>query len=842
MHLPEKIATLLPGVRPAARISGPDGFEYAPDDPLAEAHNLISHLLAAALAAAGGARFLSQAQFEATPTWMEAAELPPEALVRLARAAALRQRYNSQAGMPAVRDQRRVLLLNLLEEISRRVVERRPPFRISDTVEILEALNEHYPPAASWMYPWLKFLAQVERLVAREGLPPELRRALEQLRKAMASSFARLSDEQKIVRRIDNILWSDRPLRLPDDDPWSAALLADWAAMTSQDQQAWRPLLDHAAALSAAHPSAKWLKLAAALVEQIGAQRFAAQLRLWLGRIRHNGNQPLPPAAAELLRGLLWMASDLESPTLAHAAGDAALACYYKIPNQGPRSQVAGNACTNVLGTMPGLAAVGELLRIRQQVKRPEVQRLAAQNLAQAADRLGLTAADLEDLAVPDYGLDTSGERRAALGEFQALLKLGPAGEVSLAWYDAGGRPRKSVPAAVQREFKTELAELKAAQKALRAGLSAQRARLEGLLVSQRTWDFADWQERCLAQPLVGCLARRLIWHCRDGERAATGIPLDGRLVDALGQPLDWVGPGCELRLWHPLGFPVETVLGWRRFLEERQVRQPFKQAHRELYLLTDAEVETATHSNRFAAHILKQHQFHALCQQRGWRSQLRGGFDQGYDRGPTLDLPQAGLQAQFWVEGLMDDLAGSGICLYVATDQVRFYTAGGTGVPLSEVPALVFSEVLRDVDLFVGVCSIGSDPNWRPHGDQPAYADYWQRYAFGALSVSAENRREILGRLVPRLKIAGRCELQERYLRVQGKRRAYKIHLGSGNILMEPNDQYLCIVPARTAEPANVFLPFDGDPVLAVILSKAFLLADDDQITDPTILSQIRR
>ena len=77
----------------------------------------------------------------------------------------------------------------------------------------------------------------------------------------------------------------------------------------------------------------------------------------------------------------------------------------------------------------------------------------------------------------------------------------------------------------------------------------------------------------------------------------------------------------------------------------------------------------------------------------------------------------------------------------------------------------------------------------------------------------------------------------------MKGKLRSYKIHLGSGNILMEPNDQYLCIVPRQTvAGHDRVFLPFEGDPTLSVILSKAFLLAADTTITDPTIVSQLRR
>lgn len=97
----------------------------------------------------------------------------------------------------------------------------------------------------------------------------------------------------------------------------------------------------------------------------------------------------------------------------------------------------------------------------------------------------------------------------------------------------------------------------------------------------------------------------------------------------------------------------------------------------------------------------------------------------------------------------------------------------------------------------------------------------------------------------MPRLKIADRCRVEERFLVVRGDVRTYRIHLGSGNILMEPNDQYLCIVPARGAANAStgkVFLPFEGDGTLAVILSKAFLLAEDRGFKDPTILQQIRR
>ncbi|HET9943806.1 MAG TPA: hypothetical protein VFR05_10710, partial [Terriglobia bacterium] len=160
--------------------------------------------------------------------------------------------------------------------------------------------------------------------------------------------------------------------------------------------------------------------------------------------------------------------------------------------------------------------------------------------------------------------------------------------------------------------------------------------------------------------------------------------------------------------------------------------------------------------------------------------------------------------------------------------------------IPLSEIPPLVFSEIMRDVDLFVGVASVGNDPNWSDGGPGGRYHAYWQSYSFGELTATAQTRKAVLERIIPRLKIADRCSFSERFLVVRGDVRTYKIHLGSGNILMTPNDQYLCIVPSQRFEDRTVFLPFEGDSTVSIILSKAFLLARDTEITDPTIVHQI--
>ena len=48
--------------------------------------------------------------------------------------------------------------------------------------------------------------------------------------------------------------------------------------------------------------------------------------------------------------------------------------------------------------------------------------------------------------------------------------------------------------------------------------------------------------------------------------------------------------------------------------------------------------------------------------------------------------------------------------------------------------------------------------------------------------------------------------------------------------------------MPKRATTAADdVHLPFEGDDTLSVILSKAFLLADDAHISDPTIRRQLK-
>ncbi|MFI2207229.1 DUF4132 domain-containing protein [Streptomyces sp. NPDC020192] len=773
----------------------------------------------------------------------EVRALPPE--TRTALADALVARYHSAEAGPIARGNALVLIGIIARGL--------PGDRLS--VERLKLLDELGRRHSLWCGERHEALAEAE-LAAGRALAPAVvavfrRSALDTYQDERLTTFVK-----KLTDPVLNVgeVWAEQALRDSEEVP-------DWQA-----------LLRHATTATAAKPTPKWEQRARALIQPLDTDRARTTVLSWLALVGRRTfeldrpeygadvNSAYDPYNANALRGLTWVLSLLPAhPDTTRALGALVETSLKKIAGLGPRNPKVANAGVTALSRIDGEPALAELARLATRVTYRGTLKLLDNALETRAKALGLSREEIEELAVPAYGLTEVGRAEHRLGEITAVLEI-QGGKAVLGWHNAVGKAVRTVPAAVKRDHPEELKELKAAVKDIDRMLIAQSERLDRQFLARRTWPYATWRERYLDHPLAGTLARRLLWTV-DGTTVGYA---DGELRTLTDDP---VTEGAEVRLWHPVGREPAEIVAWRDWLERHAVTQPFKQAHREVYLLTDAERTTGTYSNRFAAHILRQHQFNSLAAIRGWRNKLRLMVD---DSAPPAvrELPQWGLRAEYWIHGEGDgygeDTTESGSYLRLTTDQVRFYPLdapqnwahcyGGEysmwlrdgadpvdALPLTDVPPLVLSEVLRDVDLFVGVGSIGNDPTWQDGGPEGRFREYWTSYGFGELNQSAETRRVLLERLIPRLAIADRCTLEGRFLQVKGERHTYKIHLGSGNILMTPNDQYLCIVPKSTpATPQTGYLPFEGDRTLAVILSKAMLLAEDAKITDPTILSQL--
>jgi hypothetical protein len=487
-------------------------------------------------------------------------------------------------------------------------------------------------------------------------------------------------------------------LPLSSEDPWAALARQDIEA--SPQRATWIELIKLAG--DGSKPTKKWLKLATELVATLGTATFIDTVRRWFGLVapkpivRDEANW-FTPAMADVngtaLRNLVWACSTVtgerETETLAVIVGDLAVRCFTKIPGIGALSTRAGNACIYVLSQLPGMRAVAQLSRLGARLRYKQAIALVEKAKIEAANRAGMDPIDLEELALPAFGLDVTGRTRIPIGDYEAELAV-VGDEVTLTWF-GGGKRLKSTPAAVKAH--PDFKELKTTQKELAALVPTLRYRLERWMIEPRTWTLADLRTRYIDHPLAAPFARRLIFTV-DGY-AVTFV--DGYPLAVNGKQVD-LADDAVLALWHPLHRPATEIAAWRALFAALGVTQPIKQVERELYVADN------TAASWFALRRVRQHQFAALCRERGWTYRLQGRFDSANNA--TRSLPASGLEIELEVEPFTQEVTGAMIYLYLETGKARF-RRGGKIVAPRDVPARCFSEAMRDVDLLVTVAAL---------------------------------------------------------------------------------------------------------------------------------------
>ncbi|KUL37292.1 hypothetical protein ADL15_11815 [Actinoplanes awajinensis subsp. mycoplanecinus] len=690
------------------------------------------------------------------------------------------------------------------------------------------------------------------------GFEPVLRAVLEELRAEwdMQADIRRLLSRHygAAIGRLHNDLVAHLFF---DDDGFGPVARQQLGAAT--EDRAVVEVLDFAFTLAKPVPAKVWLRRAAELLSAgaragagdragasagagdragAGAGAGAGAVRVVLEAFAERGAR-VGDEHDVLLRGLCWLQGlDGSAESTALLGRVAEVACASRSARSAdPKAPKAAAAVVEVLVDRSGDVPAAVLSRLSMSVRSRPVQKRVQAALERIADARGWAPGEAQELTVDDHGLKSCGCLRLRLRDSTDLVGVEILDDKAAVRVWRDGTPLKTVPTAMR----AGLAPLRTLATQVTKTLASERGRLEALLAQDRTWAWTTWEQRYLRHPVTGSLARRLIWQVSpdNGQTWHSGFPApteDGT---------DWTvdghsGAHCTVRLWHPVEAPPAEVAAWRDHVTAATTKQPFKQAFREVYRLTPAEVQTDAYSNRFAGHILRYRQANALMRVRGWSANYLGSWGDGRHGEATKDLAAGTWQATFHHEIATEGTGQRDRVEFCSTDQVRFARRDGrlwTPTRLDEVPPRLLSEAMRDVDLFVGVTSIAADETWNDSGAQD-FRRYWRETAFGALPETAKVRRDALARILPALTIAPQCELTDRYLEVRGTRTLYKIHLGSANILMAPDDTYLCIVPAGRGP--RVALPFNDDPRLSLILSKAFLLAADHKITDESILGQL--
>ncbi|WP_127504746.1 DUF4132 domain-containing protein [Actinoplanes solisilvae] len=269
-------------------------------------------------------------------------------------------------------------------------------------------------------------------------------------------------------------------------------------------------------------------------------------------------------------------------------------------------------------------------------------------------------------------------------GDYEIAVRIEGADAVIVV--ERGGRALKTVPSAVRKE--PAYAEARAHQERLRDQARRMRTGLLERLVATADRLGQDELAALLALPAGAVLLPGLIWS--DGF-GVVGLldPVGGpALVGLDGVRVPVTGP---LSAAHPLQLDADgTLSGWQAELVRRGISQPVKQAFREIYRLTPAERHTRSRSLRFADTEVDGPVAVQLLSARGWSTYHEYADWQATRRAGDLTAAVA-------AELSGGHFSGGPVRLGAAV-----FLRDGVPVDLTEVPATVFSEAMRDLDLVV--------------------------------------------------------------------------------------------------------------------------------------------
>lgn len=391
-------------------------------------------------------------------------------------------------------------------------------------------------------------------------------------------------------------------------------------------------------------------------------------------------------------------------------------------------------------------------------------------------------------------------------GGYEVALSLDSTGHAEIT-ATKGGKALATLPAALRKT--PEIAAVLARRDDLRKQVSRVRQSLEEAMI--RGDMFTAEELVALTQhPVLNAQLRNLalISDSCAGYATASGDALidgDGKLVS--------LSSSAQVRIAHPYDLLKRGDWHlWQRECVASERRQPFKQVFRELYLLTENEIGDGNASRRYAGHQVQTNRALGLLAARGWVNHPDEGIRKTYHR---EDLTAwLGADMGYWTPA---ETEGARI------ETVWFSRRGEwTALPLTDIPPLVFSETMRDLDLVVSVAhATGVDPE--------------------ASASTVEMRGALVRETAAMLKL-GNVTVKDRHALVQGELGSYSVHLGSAVVHRQPGGA-LCIVPVHAQQRGRLFLPFaDDDPKTAEVVAKVLLLARDKQIKDPVILEQILR
>ena len=388
------------------------------------------------------------------------------------------------------------------------------------------------------------------------------------------------------------------------------------------------------------------------------------------------------------------------------------------------------------------------------------------------------------------------------LDDVDVYIKIDDLGQSEII-YEKAGKELKSLPTKLKKDKYIEA--IKEVHKNLKEQYRRSRKMLEEAM--EDGTEFYGYEiENLMTNPVIAPILKSLVFKMGND----LGYYVDKKLKSAKKKSVA-IKDNSLLKIAHCFDlFESGEWATYQKDIYDRELKQPFKQVFRELYVKTVDE-KGRDKSLRYAGHQVQPSKTVALLKTRRWIIDGQEGLEKVYYKENIIAK----------IFALADWFSPADIEAPTLEEVQFFDRKTFKPILIDEVPDLIFTEVMRDIDLVVSVAHVGDvDPE--------------------ASHSTIEMRKAIVEFNCKLFKLKN-VTFTENHALIKGERAEYSIHLGSG-LIHQKAGSAINVLPVHSQHRGRVFLPFiDDDPKTAEIMAKVLLFAQDDKIKDVFILEQIK-
>ena len=388
------------------------------------------------------------------------------------------------------------------------------------------------------------------------------------------------------------------------------------------------------------------------------------------------------------------------------------------------------------------------------------------------------------------------------LDDVDVYIKIDDLGQSEII-YEKAGKELKSLPTKLKKDKYIE--DIKEVHKNLKEQYRRSRKMLEEAM--EDGTEFYGYEiENLMTNPVIAPILKSLVFKMEND----LGYYVDKKLKSVKKKSVA-VKDDSLLKIAHCFDlFKSGDWSAYQKDIFDRELKQPFKQVFRELYVKTVDE-KGRDKSLRYAGHQVQPSKTVALLKTRRWIIDGQEGLEKVYYKENIIAK----------IFALADWFSPADIEAPTLEEVQFFDRKTFKPILIDEVPDLIFTEVMRDIDLVVSVAHVGDvDPE--------------------ASHSTIEMRKAIVEFNCKLFKLKN-VTFAENHALIKGERAEYSIHLGSG-LIHQKAGSAINVLPVHSQHRGRVFLPFiDDDPKTAEIMAKVLLFAQDDKIKDVFILEQIK-